>query len=59
MTKNKQISFEVTRARDESDLSNVFILKCVLVTYVSIQHFMEGQIITKHKASRKCKINII
>ena len=32
MTKNKQISFEVTGARDESDLSNVFILKCVLVT---------------------------
>ena len=37
MIKSKQISFGVTCA-------NVFILKCVLIMNVSIEHYMEGVI---------------
>ena len=37
MIKSKQISFGVT-------CTNVFILKCVLIMNISIEHYMEGVI---------------
>ena len=49
MIKSKQVPFEVTRALRlfydmKKNLHNVFTLKCVSITNISIEHYLEGVI---------------